>query len=287
MVPVKKWSSAIGEDHAMSNPLVSVTELAGLLGSVTVLDMRYRMGGPGGPGEYAAGHVPGAAYVDLDADLADAPGPRGRHPLPPVDVFERAMRRAGVSGDRPVVVYDDWEGRAAARCWWLLRHHGHSDVRVLDGGWAAWTRAGLPVETGELAVAPGSFTAGPGQLPVVGPDRVLEVASTGTLVDARNPERYRGEVEPVDPVAGRIPGAVNVPTGLNVGPDGTFRTAEELRSLYGGLLRDGGEVAAYCGSGVTAAHDILALAIAGVDAALYPGSWSEWVADPGRPVERD
>jgi thiosulfate/3-mercaptopyruvate sulfurtransferase len=269
----------------MAGPLVSVPALADLLGTVTVLDVRYRMGGPGGPEEYAAGHVPGAAYVDLDAELADTPGPRGRHPLPAVEVFEQAMRRAGVSGDRPVVVYDDWEGRAAARCWWLLRHHGHADVRVLDGGWAAWTRAGLPVETGEPVVAPGSFTAKPGQLPIVGPEEVLAVVATGTLVDARNPERYRGEVEPVDPVAGRIPGAVNVPTGANLGPDGTFRSAEELRGVYGAVIRDGGPVAAYCGSGVTAAHDLLALAVAGIDATLYPGSWSEWVADPSRPVE--
>lgn len=275
----------------MRDPLISVAELARLLPDVTVLDVRYRMGGPGGPEEYAAGHVPGAAYVDLDTALADPPGPRGRHPLPDVAVFEAAMRRAGVRGDRAVVVYDAWEGRAAARCWWLLRFHGHRDVRVLDGGWAAWTRADGavetgPVETGPVGTTAGSFTADPGHLPVVDVDGVLALAATGTLVDARNPERYRGDVEPVDPVAGRIPGAVNVATGLNVGPDGRFRSADELRELYGGVIRDGGPVAAYCGSGVTAAHDIVAMAVAGIDAALYPGSWSEWVADPSRPVER-
>ncbi|RNM16071.1 sulfurtransferase [Nocardioides pocheonensis] len=269
----------------MRDPLISAAELARLLPDVTVLDVRYRMGGPGGPEEYTAGHVPGAAYVDLDTTLADPPGPRGRHPLPDVAVFEAAMRRAGVSGDRPVVVYDDWEGRAAARCWWLLRHHGHPDVRVLDGGLAAWTRADGPVETGTVETTAGSFTADPGHLSVVDADGVLALAATGTLVDARNPERYRGEVEPVDPVAGRIPGAVNVPTGRNVGSEGTFRTADQLRDLYGGVVRDGGPVAAYCGSGVTAAHDILAMAVAGIDSALYPGSWSEWVADPSRPVE--
>jgi len=269
----------------MSNPLVRAAELAGLLDSVTVLDVRYRMGGPDGLEEYAAGHVPGAAYVDLDTDLADAPGPRGRHPLPAVETFEAAMRRVGVDGDRPVVVYDDWQGRAAARCWWLLRFHGHPDVRVLDGGWPAWLAAGGEAETGEVREAPGSFTARPGHAPVIEADDVLTFAASHTLVDARAPERFRGEVEPIDPVAGHVPGAVNVPTEANLREDGTFRTPEELREVYGAAMRDGGEVAAYCGSGVTAAHDVLALAVAGIDAALYPGSWSEWVADPSRPVE--
>jgi thiosulfate/3-mercaptopyruvate sulfurtransferase len=285
MVPVKKWSSAIGEDDRMSGPLISAAALAEVLGTVTVLDVRYRMGGPGGPEEYAAGHVPGAAYVDLDADLADPPGVRGRHPLPQRDTFEAAMRRAGVSPDRPVVVYDDWQGRAAARCWWLLRFHGHPDVRVLDGGWAAWTAAGGAVDKGTPAVEPGSFVADPGHQPVLERDDVLAFVETGTLVDARDPERFRGEVEPVDPVAGHIPGAVNVPTGTNLRRDGTFRGPDELRALYAAAGADAARpVAAYCGSGVTAAHDLLALAVAGVDGALYPGSWSEWVAEPGRPL---
>jgi len=270
----------------MRSPLISAAELADSLAATTVLDVRYRMGGPGGQEEYAAGHVPGAAYVDLDSALADPPGSRGRHPLPDVAVFAEAMRQAGVSVERPVVVYDDWAGRAAARCWWLLRHHGHPDVRVLDGGWAAWTRAGGAVETGTAAVARGSFTAGPGGLPVIGADEVLAFAATHTLVDARAPERYRGDVEPIDPVAGHVPGAVNVPTERNVREDGSFRDADDLRRIYGEVGRGvNGRVAAYCGSGVTAAHDVLALAVAGIDAALYPGSWSEWVADPSRPVE--
>jgi thiosulfate/3-mercaptopyruvate sulfurtransferase len=269
----------------MSGPLVSAAALAEVLGTVTVLDVRYRMGGPSGPEVYAAGHVPGAAYVDLDADLADPPGPRGRHPLPQVATFQAAMQRAGVSPDRPVVVYDDWEGRAAARCWWLLRFHGHPDVRVLDGGWAAWTAAGGAVEAGTPEIAPGSFVADPGQLPVLERDDVLAFAEGGTLVDARDPERFRGEVEPVDPVAGHIPGAVNVPTGTNLRRDGTFRSAGDLRALYAASGADPTRpVAAYCGSGVTAAHDLLALAVVGVEGALYPGSWSEWVAEPGRPL---
>ncbi len=275
----------------MPGPLISARDLATVLAStgldaVTVLDVRYRMGGPGGAEEYAAGHVPGAAYVDLDTALAAPPGPRGRHPLPDLAVFEAAMRRAGVSDDRPVVVYDDWGGRAAARAWWLLRHHGHADVRVLDGGWPAWQRGGGPVETAEPAIAVGTFTAGPGRLPVIEAADVLEFAAKHTLVDARAPERFRGEVEPVDPVAGHIPGAVNVPTGRNLRDDGTFRSADELRELYGAVERArDDEIAAYCGSGVTAAQNVLALAVAGIEAALYPGSWSEWVADPSRPVE--
>lgn len=263
-------------------PLINAAELRQRLGDVTVLDVRYRIGGPPGHDEHAAGHVPGAAYVDLDAELAAAPGERGRHPLPDLGDFETAMRRAGVREDRPVVVYDDWEGRAAARAWWLLRFHGHEQVRVLDGGWSAWVTGGGEVSTTTARPEDGDFTARPGGMPVVEADEVL---ATAVLVDARAPERYRGEVEPIDPVAGHVPGAVNVPTTENVGPDGRFRSADELRATYAAVgATVGAHVAAYCGSGVTAAHDVLAMEVAGVRAALYPGSWSEWVADPGRPV---
>ena len=248
----------------------------------TLLDVRYRLGGPSGADEHRAGHVPGAAYVDLDTDLAGPPGGRGRHPLPEVSVFQEAMRRAGVSDSRPVVVYDDWEARAAARAWWLLRFHGHPAVRVLDGGWAAWLAAGGEVETGAAAVTAGDFTCQPGGMPVV---EAGDVPAVDVLVDARAPARYRGETEPLDPVAGHIPGAVNVPTTQNVGPDGRFRPPEELAPVYAAVGATAGcDVAAYCGSGVTAAHDVLAMEVAGVAAALYPGSWSEWVADPSRPV---
>jgi thiosulfate/3-mercaptopyruvate sulfurtransferase len=268
----------------MSGPLISVAELVAVLGGVTLLDVRYRMGGPPGREEYAGGHVPGAAYVDLDADLA-APagdGHRGRHPLPTTADFEAAMRRVGVRDDRPVVVYDDWQGRAAGRAWWLLRFHGHPDVRVLDGGWAAWTAAGGEVTSDEPAVGPGDFTARPGQMPVVEAGSLRDVP---VVVDARDPARYRGEIEPVDPVAGHVPGAVNVPTTVNVDADGRFRSPEQLRALYAAEGVTGEqETAAYCGSGVTATHDVLALEVIGIRAALYPGSWSEWVADPSRPV---
>lgn len=267
-----------------ASPLISAAGLAASLGEVTVLDVRWQLGGPPGRAAYEAGHVPTASYVDLEADLAAPPGPRGRHPLPDVDVFESAMRRAGVSDERPVVVYDDWQGRAAARCWWLLRWAGHRDVRVLDGGLGAWVAAGHPVTTDADGVHPGDFTTRPGRLPTIAVDQVLALVERGVLIDARNPERYRGEVEPVDPVAGHIPGAVNVPTGANLRDDGTFRSPEELREVYAAAA--GREVAAYCGSGVTATHDLLAMELAGVEgAALYPGSWSEWVALGTRPAE--
>jgi thiosulfate/3-mercaptopyruvate sulfurtransferase len=269
----------------VTSPLISVDELRARLGQVTVLDVRYRMGGPPGPPEYAAGHVPGAAYVDMDTALAAPPGEGGRHPLPDPEVFGAAMRRAGVSASRPVVVYDDWAGHAAGRCWWLLRHHGHPDVRVLDGGWAMWVAGGGQVETGNPEITGGDFEPGPGTMPVIEADRVLDVP---VLVDARAPERYRGETEPVDPVAGRIPGAVNLPTSANLAADGRFRSPDQLRALYeaAGVPTDGAqEIAVYCGSGVTATHDLIALELLGVTAALYPGSWSGWISDRGRPVE--
>lgn len=269
----------------MSQPLISGIELRLLLGGVIVLDVRYRMGGPPGREEYDAGHVPGAVYVDLDTDLA-APvgdGSRGRHPLPETEAFQAAMRRAGVRDDAPVVVYDDWQGRAAARAWWLLRYHGHADVQVLDGGWTAWLAAGGETSRAVPTILEGDFTARPGAMPVVDAAGLLDVP---VVVDARAPERFRGETEPVDPVAGHVPGAVNVPTTVNLSADGTFRSAHELQALYAveGVTGEQ-ETAAYCGSGVTAAHDVLALEVAGIHAALYPGSWSEWVADPARPVE--
>jgi thiosulfate/3-mercaptopyruvate sulfurtransferase len=291
MVPVKNCSSAtcgiLSRVPGSESPLISTAELRERLTEAVVLDVRYRMGGPPGRPDYIAGHVPAAVFVDMDTELAAPPGPGGRHPLPDMQVFEAAMRRAGVRGDREVVVYDDWTGLAAGRAWWLLKFHGHPDVRVLDGGWSAWLEDGGAVEVGEVAVpGAGDFRARPGGMPVVEADRVLDVA---VLVDARAPERYRGETEPIDPVAGRVPGAVNVPTGRNLDAGGRFRGPEQIRALYeaAGVPTDGSqEVAVYCGSGVTAVHDIIALETIGVRAALYPGSWSGWISDPARPVER-
>jgi thiosulfate/3-mercaptopyruvate sulfurtransferase len=285
------------------DPVVSPRDAAALAtaGDATFLDVRWKLGRTDGHEQYLAGHVPGAVYVDLNADLA-APvgdGSRGRHPLPDPDDFAAAMRRVGVRTDRPVVVYDDVSGTSAARAWWLLEHHGHPDVRLMDGGWTSYVANGGPVATGEEPVMPGDFVAGPGRLRVLDADGAARVARDGVLIDARAPERFRGETEPVDPVAGHIPGAVNVPTARNLiqiegSPwKGRFLMLDDLDAWYSRAFDDAGadpararevEWGCYCGSGVTAAHDVLALRRLGVDAALYAGSWSEWVQDPARPV---
>ena len=242
--------------------------------------------------------MPGAVFTDLDEDLAGPPGGdpgsadvtsgnRGRHPVPGPAAFTASMRRLGVRADRPVVVYDDADSTAAARAWWLLRYFGHPSVRVLDGGFRAWQAAGLPAERGEPGPAdePGDFTARPGHLPLLAADGAAALGRDGVLLDARAAERYRGETEPVDPVAGHIPGAVSAPTTGNVRPDGTFLPADELATRFAGLgVKEGSAVGAYCGSGVTAAHEVLALGLAGIPAALYAGSWSDWITDPDRPV---
>ncbi|HVF20142.1 MAG TPA: sulfurtransferase, partial [Mycobacteriales bacterium] len=223
-------------------PLITVAELSDLLanGPVRVLDARWRLLGPPARADHVTARIPGAAFVDVDGDLAAPPGRRGRHPLPDAGDFERAMRRAGVCADVPVVVYDDADGSTAARAWWLLRHHGHGSVQVLDGGWAAWTAAGQPVESGEPVPPPeGDFTAQPGRMPVVDVDEVLDLARDGVLLDARAGERYRGEVEPVDPVAGHVPGARSAPTADNVGADGRFRSPEEIGDRFTELGVDG------------------------------------------------
>lgn len=268
----------------MTSLLITPEQLAELRGA-TVLDVRWRLGGPPGIDLYREGHVEGAVFCDLNADLADPPGEAGRHPLPEPSAFQSAMRRLGVSDDRPVVVYDDTASTAAARAWWVLRYYGHRDVRVLDGGLPAWLAAGLPVTKDVPVPAEGDFTARPGGMPMLTADEAAALAGEGVLLDARAAERYRGEVEPIDPVAGHVPGAVSAPTTENVGPDGRFLAAETLRHRFAGLgVTEGVRTGAYCGSGVTAAHEVLALAVAGVPAALYVGSWSHWVADPSRPV---
>ncbi len=274
--------------------LVSAEPLAAELAGEprpVVLDVRWRLGGPPGIDGYRLGHLPGAVFADLDHDLAGPPGPAGRHPLPDTAVFQAAMRAAGVGQGRPVVVYDDGDATTAARGWWTLRYFGHEDVRVLDGGYRAWASAGLEVTMDEPRPAPGDFTAEPGHLPVLDAAGAQAAARTALLLDARAGERYRGETEPADPVAGHIPGAVNAPTAGNVNPDGTFRDAAELAARFAALgavpgigTASGAPVGAYCGSGVTAAHEVLALTLADIPAALYVGSWSNWIADPARPV---
>jgi thiosulfate/3-mercaptopyruvate sulfurtransferase len=268
--------------------LVDAAALAAELAATqppALLDVRWRLGGPPGIDSYRAGHLPGAVFTDLDRDLSAAPGPAGRHPMPSAEAFQAAMRRAGVSDGQPVVAYDDWDTMPAARAWWLLRYFGHDQVRVLDGGFRAWQAAGLPVTTDEPVARAGGFTARPGQLPVLDADGAAALARSGVLLDVRAAERYRGEIEPVDPVAGHIPGAVNAPAAGNLAADGTFLSPDELRRRFAELGAAGRLPAgAYCGSGVTAAQAVLAMAIAGIPASMYPGSWSNWVADPARPV---
>ncbi|MFI1289837.1 sulfurtransferase [Streptomyces sp. NPDC020792] len=275
------------------NAIISASDLASALAEPrppVLLDVRWQLSlataagaAPfDGRAAHAAGHIPGAVFVDLDRELASAPGGNGRHPLPDTEVFGAAMRRAGVSADRPVVVYDGGQGWAAARAWWLLRWTGHPDVRVLDGGLAAWEG---PLETDVPEPAEGDFVPKPGALPLLDADGAAALARSGVLFDARAGERYRGEVEPIDPVGGHIPGAVSAPTTENAGPDGRFLPAAQLRARFTALgAADGRDVGVYCGSGVSAAHEVLALAVAGVPAALYVGSWSEWSSDPSRPV---
>jgi thiosulfate/3-mercaptopyruvate sulfurtransferase len=261
-------------------------ELAGPRPPV-LLDVRWALGDPHGREHHREGHVPGAVYVDLDTELAGHTGnpTDGRHPLPELADLQAAARRWGVRADRPVVAYDASGGLAAARAWWLLRWAGHTDVRLLDGGLAAWQSAGRPIEAGEVPdPEPGDVVLSGGHLPVLDADEAAELARSGLLLDARAAERYRGEVEPVDPRAGHVPGAVSAPTGDNLGPDGLFRTATELRERFAGLGLGEGPVGVYCGSGVTAAHEVAALAALGVGAALFPGSWSAWSSDPDRPV---
>jgi thiosulfate/3-mercaptopyruvate sulfurtransferase len=398
----------------VTGPLVDVTALARALAGETppvLLDVRWRLGGPPGLESYQAGHLPGAVFTDLDQDLSGEPGAKGRHPLPAPADFQAAMRRLGVTASRPVVVYDDAGAMSAARAWWLLRYFGHPRTCVLDGGYRAWTQAGREVERGSGSQpAPGDFTARPGHMPLAGAEDAARLAREGVLLDARAAERYRGEVEPVDPVAGHIPGAVSAPTSDNVDAQGRFLAPAALRARFAALgiapsgeppsgeppsgERPSGELAsgerplvepspvkpaaspepvpsaglggvaspagvraphpapvakplptaslahtpgpgsapapgsaaapsaaglgsevpgsevpgavpdpgpastlsaapasggrtvvgAYCGSGVTAAHEVLALELAGIPAVLYAGSWSHWVTDPSRPV---
>ncbi len=275
--------------------LISAAALADQLEDVVVLDVRWALttagrpasDGPVGRPDYDLGHVPGAFFVDLDTELAAPPGEGGRHPLPDAATLERLVRRCGITAGTRVVVYDARDAMAAARAWWVLRWAGVPDVRVLDGGFAAWTAAGLPVSTQEPADRHGEGTVHLGTLPTLDADGAAALAREGLLVDARATERYAGEVEPIDPVAGHVPGAVTSPTTALAGPDGRFR--EDLAEHWATVVAadgspDGRAVGVYCGSGVTAAHHVLALAEIGVDATLYPGSWSEWIRDASRPV---
>jgi thiosulfate/3-mercaptopyruvate sulfurtransferase len=264
--------------------LITAPELSAMLSAgkqLTILDVRWQLSAPDGRDAYERGHIPGAVYVSLEDELSDhSVVGRGRHPLPSGRALEAAGRRWGLRAGVPVVVYDDWNRAGSARAWWVLSAAGMTDVRILDGGLAAWLG---PLETGSATSEPGDVTVPypdlyAGALPTLSAEQAIAVE---TLLDARAPERFRGDVEPIDPVAGHIPGARNVPSTGLLADDGTFLTEDELAKR----LELSGDVGAYCGSGVTASVVVVALASLGVDAALYPGSWSEWSSDGTRPVE--
>ncbi|MEO6505842.1 MAG: sulfurtransferase [Terrimesophilobacter sp.] len=273
----------------MPDPLITANELAVLLSApdrVRVLDVRWSLGGPPGGPLHAEGHIPGAVYVDLETQLAGPPVlTEGRHPLPELASLQAAARSWGINVGDTVVVYDDLGGQSAARAWWLLRYAGVPDVRVLDGALAAWRDAGFPLQAGGTTATPGAIELHYGHLPVLTMDEAGDLPEHGILLDARAAERFRGEIEPVDPRAGHIPGAVSAPTSKNLRADATFRSPAELAARYAALgVQPGTRVGVYCGSGVTAAHDALALTVAGFAPALYPGSWSQWSNHPERPV---
>lgn len=272
------------------DPLVSAEELAVELTvggrAPVVLDVRWRLAGPPAYQDYLTGHLPGAVFVDLDRHLAGQPGEGGRHPLPEPAALQAALRGWGVREGGSVVAYDDAEAGSAARSWWVLRWAGVDAVRVLDGGFRAWVASGHPVTEAVPHPAPGDVVVRAGQLPVVDASGAAALAVEGVLLDARAALRYRGEVEPIDPVAGHIPGAVSAPASANLDAEGHFLPPDRLRERFAALGADGSRpVGVYCGSGVVATQQVLALTRIGVPAALYPGSWSEWVADSRRPVE--
>jgi thiosulfate/3-mercaptopyruvate sulfurtransferase len=272
--------------------LITAAELGGLIQAgdpITILDVRWRLDEPDGRAAYLQGHLPGAVYVSLDEELSDHTiAGRGRHPLPSGRSLEAAARRWGIRQDGLVVVYDDWNRAGSARAWWVLTAAGLANVRILDGGLSAWRSAGGSLETGPVTPQPGNVTVLHDDLYAGSrPTLTAEEAGAGvvTLLDARAPERFRGDVEPVDAVAGHIPGAKNIPSGALLADDGTFLANGALAQLFSnhGVDRDA-RVGAYCGSGVTATIAIAALAATGCEAALFPGSWSEWSSDPSRPV---
>ena len=275
-------------------PLVSTDWLAGQLQApdLCIVDVRWYLD-PARKGRdaYLAGHIPQAVFLDLDADLS-APGgrrggPLGRHPWPPPDQVARVMGAAGIGPATRVVACDDQSGAVAARLWYLLRAHGHDDVAVLDGGIAKWLAEDRPVETVPRTAPPAVFVPRPREGWVLSKAEVAGRRPDALLLDARAPERYRGEVEPVDPRAGHVPGARNAPFSANLGggPVPVFLPPAVLRERYTALGASRSEPIVYCGSGVTACHDLLALELAGLRGRLYAGSWSEWSSDPELPVE--
>jgi thiosulfate/3-mercaptopyruvate sulfurtransferase len=274
------------------HPLISAPDLRELLArrpDTVLLDCSFDLADPAaGERSYAEAHLPGAHYVHLDRDLsAPKTGYNGRHPLRDRAGYAQWLGTLGITPDLPVVVYDRQAGMFAVRAWWVLRWMGHTEVALLDGGLPAWQDAGGAV-TAEVHAprAAATYPLAPAALPALGADELQSWLSQVQILDARAPERYRGEVEPLDPVAGHIPGAVNRFFKDNLQPDGRFKPAAQLRAEYSALL-DGRPVVHQCGSGVTACHNLLAMEVAGLGTtALYPGSWSEWCSDPLRPTAR-
>lgn len=277
-------------DDLRSRHLIGADELAARIarGEPTViLDIRFRPDRPDGRPAYRAGHIPGAVYVDLPTELAGEPaGFSGRRPLPQIRDLQRDARRWGVTRDATIVIYDDNRGVQAARGWWVLRWAGLEDVRVLDGGLDAWVAGGGAVTREIVLPDPGDVTLEGGRLPALTADSAATLAREAILVDARAPEAYRGDkAAPGKPPEGHIPGAINLPTTGNLTPDGFFADPEAIRARFAASGIDGTRrIGVYCGGGVAAAHQILALATAGVEAELFPGSWSAWSSDPSRPV---
>ncbi|MCK2023557.1 sulfurtransferase [Microbacterium sp. kSW2-24] len=271
----------------MSN-FVSPDELSDLReqgAPVRVIDVRWRLDRPDGHAEYLEGHIPGAVYVPLDSELAThGEASEGRHPLPSTETLQRAVRRWGVHDGDLVVAYDDAKGLAAARAWWLLRQAG-VDVHVLEGGIRGWIAAGHDVDTADESPEEGTALLREIGDDALSIDEAAAFPASGVLLDVRAPERYRGETEPLDPIAGHIPGAVNLPTMLHLDADGRILDAATVRANLATVgIAEGTRVAAYCGSGVTAAHTALVLDEVGIEAKVFPGSWSQWSNTPGRPV---
>lgn len=271
----------------MSN-FVSADELKVLLdegATVRVIDVRWRLDRPDGRDEYLAGHIPGAVYVPLDVELSTHGEPSdGRHPLPSTATLQDAARRWGVRDGDTVVAYDDAKGLAAARAWWLLRQGG-VEVKVLAGGIRSWRDAGHDLDVDDVAPEPGDIVLDEIGADAISIDEAAAFPESGVLLDVRAPERYRGETEPLDPVAGHIPGARNLPTALHLDADGKILDHDTVRTTFAAVgATPQTPVAAYCGSGVTAAHTALVAAEVGIDVAVFPGSWSQWSNTPGRPV---
>lgn len=268
-------------------PLINVAQLQERLGSVHVLDVRWALGREDGREQYLAGHIPGAVFVDVENELSrHGDAGEGRHPLPDDEALAAAARRWGIRTGVPVVVYDDHRMLSASRAWWALRRAGLGDVRVLDGGWPAWKDDGGEVATGEVLVDEGDVTlTAPGDAGIIDIEGAAVWPQSGVLLDARAGERYRGETEPIDPVAGHIPGARNLPISRVLTGDGRFLPASEIAAAFDAVGADGSlPIAAYCGSGITAAQLALAGEIAGRSVTVFPGSWSAWSNTPGLPI---